>query len=598
MGWEEIRGEKRKGLVELTRSHTAFLLFLALVILTALVYGLSEARTYIALDGEYYYSFLPEIFIQKQLGPFVKYPLGTALMILPFFLAAHGLAHILPGQVMDGYSPIYQYAVALAALVYCILGFILLYRILLLYFRKKTAALCCICIYFGTMLPAYAVRYASFSHVYAFALINYFFWLVLTGRDGSTWEKGSSPARSFLLGACAGLIFLIRNTDLTVLLLYLLYGFGMSGFSARLKRLFHPGRLALNAAGFLLPASLQLAYWKLQTGSFITNSYSGESFTFLTDPKILELLFSDVKGLFIFCPVLAFSIAGIFYVCRKEGGEERAAFPACLLILLANVYIYAAWWCWWLGAAYGIRSFCDILCIFAIFMAAFFEHFAEWAKGLVRLVLRLMLYILTAVFLLDSLAFQYAALEGRLNENLSGWFELNEALKNFYTAEYYREKHWWTIRDGENHFPVKNSYFLTRFPQKENSSFVSGGEGWLLFGPYKELPAGDYDVTFCFGPLKSGSDVEDRLPESERRKGTAAEALNNEAASADTLGWVGLNSSSGAFDPADYQAQIPEDEQMVKISGLHLEENCPGFELQVYAYREGLQIEEIIIEKH
>ena len=87
----------------------------------------------------------------------------------------------------------------------------------------------------------------------------------------------------------------------------------------------------MNGIGFLLPVSLQLAYWKVKTGRFLIYSYSGESFQYIRNPKILEVLFSDAKGLFIFCPVLIFFLIGLLYLgegSRKEGRKEiRAAQP-------------------------------------------------------------------------------------------------------------------------------------------------------------------------------------------------------------------------------------------------------------------------------
>jgi hypothetical protein len=357
-------------------------------------------------------------------------------------------------------------------------------------------------------------------------------------------------------------------------------------------------RLLINAAGFAAAVSLQLAYWKIQTGSFLTNSYSGETFQFALKPKIMEVLFSDAKGLFIFCPVLIFFLIGILYMRkdhqRKEGdrtaGEtgntDRAGVLrdpgeirlACILVFAVTVYLYAAWWCWWLGAVYGQRTFCDILGIFAIGMGAFFEavfygkrsRSGRAARGTVKGIVCL----LTVLFLLHSQALIMGSQRGVVNNNLADWSQLKRALKNFYTAEYYHAEHWWQIRNGENRFRVDRSYFLSQFPQREDSSYVSGGEGWLLFGPYKELPAGEYTVTYYLG-LEEGAE----LPED------------------GVLGTVGVNSNAGAFNSADYQKEITAGDLTPRIEHLTVKEDCEDFELQVYASCAGLRVDSIGIRR-
>ena len=591
------------------RKHLPFLMFLAAVAASALLFDFRTRRTFIFGDGASYYTFLPEVFIHHKLGPFVKYPVGTAVLMAPFFLAAHLLALLLTPEAADGYSVIYQYATAFAALFYCIAGLILLYRILQRYYHRLTALLVCVCIYFGTMLPVYAAENASYSHAYAFAAVTFFLWLVLTGKDLA------GHGYSFLLGICLGLIFLIRNTDVIIALVYLLFGFGRNGYRERLIKIFHPLRLLINAAGFAAAVSLQLAYWKVQTGSFLTNSYSGETFQFALRPKIMEVLFSDAKGLFLFCPVLIFFAVGLLYMhkeaeetegdlrARKTGAVGHTGFLrdpgevrlACILVFAITVYLYAAWWCWWLGAVYGQRTFCDILGIFAIGMGAFFEavFFGGNEKsrrvtergshtengGLVKRSLRAAVKgavcVLTIFFVLHSQALIMGSQRGVINNNLASWSQLQRALKNFYTAEYYHAEHWWKIRNGLNRFRVGRSYFLSQFPQHEDSSYVSGGEGWLLFGPYKELPAGNYTVAFHLA-LEDGAEIpEDGI-----------------------LGTVGVNSNAGAFNSADYQKKITAGELTPVIENLIVESDCEDFELQVYAACAGLRIDSIEIRRN
>ena len=67
------------------RKHLPFLIFLAAVLASALIFDFRTQRTFIFGDGASYYTFLPELFIHHKLGPFVKYPVGTAVLMAPFF---------------------------------------------------------------------------------------------------------------------------------------------------------------------------------------------------------------------------------------------------------------------------------------------------------------------------------------------------------------------------------------------------------------------------------------------------------------------------------------------------------------------------------
>jgi len=45
-----------------------------------------------------------------------------------------------------------------------------------------------------------------------------------------------------------------------------------------------------------------------------------------------------------------------------------------LLILVFTLLSYSAWWCWWLGGAYGHRGFIDLYGLLAIPFAWFFRY--------------------------------------------------------------------------------------------------------------------------------------------------------------------------------------------------------------------------------
>lgn len=356
--------------------------------------------------------------------------------------------------------------------------------------------------------------------------------------------------------------------------MYLLYGFGSDGYRSRLRNLFKPKRILYNAAGFIIPFVPQLVYWKIKTGSIFVNSYSGETFQFAKNPKVYEVLFSDAKGLLIFCPVLIFFFLGLVY--EKKDSEPAKCRVASILIFLVDLYIYAAWWCWWLGGAYGLRSFCDILCIFAIGIAAFVEHvisdnFISERKPL-SYTFKIVICAFGIAFILNSQAYIRGTDEGIVSNNLAGWNELNRALKYYYTGEYTHRDNWWNISDGDNKFNVADSYFSSQFEQKEDSPYISQGSGWLLYGPYKGIPEGTYRITFKY-------------------------SFHGKAPADNIVGFVNANSNKGAFDSTSHITSISASDNVAVITDLIIEQPCDDFEVQVNAACAGLEIDEIVITK-
>lgn len=73
--------------------------------------------------------------IYKKSGNYVfKYFGGVAILELPFFAIGHVVAKI-AGYKQDGFTAPYQYAIALGALIYCMLAIFLLRKVLLYFFN-------------------------------------------------------------------------------------------------------------------------------------------------------------------------------------------------------------------------------------------------------------------------------------------------------------------------------------------------------------------------------------------------------------------------------------------------------------------------------
>jgi hypothetical protein len=297
------------------------------------------------------------------------HPIGPALLMSPFFLAAHVLtrsSHFVP----DGFSFYYQHAVGLAGLAYLLAGLAVLRRMLARHFSTAVALATLATMTWGTNLFHYGVYDSAFSHVYSFFVIA----VLLSQVEG--WWAAPTLGRSVWLGLTSAAIFLTRHTNVLFLLTVLLYavtdwralGAWALSLVQRWRSLLVVGLVA--AAG-VLP---QLLLYKVATGTWLPSPYGalGAGFT-LTSPRLFEVLFSSEKGLFFWSPVLLFAVAG-WIVAR---GWAEAFLWSGAFVLTTNTFLIASWFDWQFGGSYGHRAFTDGFALVAVFMASFFAWTAE-----------------------------------------------------------------------------------------------------------------------------------------------------------------------------------------------------------------------------
>lgn len=356
-------------------------------------WGGDKPKWIILADGKGYYAYLPAVFIyhdlnfgffeEKEMSPlsdpklFYDYRVysnghainkcfcGTALMQMPFFIAAHAATKITDGQA-DGYSRLYPVFIQIAAIFYFILGLYFLSKLLKLYdFKTASIIIVLIAVTFGTNAFYYIVREAAMSHIYSFSLIAVF--LFLSKKYFSHYK----PAHIVILAALLGLIVLVRPVNVIVIFLLPFtasswYNLKRGFFSAIHK----PWHLAAGVCFFMAIVSIQMLVYKISTGSFFIDSYSEEYFEFL-HPHISGFLFSYKKGAFLYTPILFISLLGLLYF-RKT---NRFQFFSILFFLLMMIYIFSSWCNWWYGGSFSSRVLIDYFPVFMILLAAALESF-------------------------------------------------------------------------------------------------------------------------------------------------------------------------------------------------------------------------------
>lgn len=385
----------RDKMKNIRKEHTAFIVFLlitvAFMVMTVIwVYHikvLNAPKVY--SDGFGYYVYLPALIykdfhfrftegwehpltlIQVEGVMLNKYAVGTAVMESPFFFAAHLLSLLrdaLTGSVTaTGYSNLYQYAVLFGGILYWTVGTIMLYRLLIRYLgiSKKAACTTCVLITYGTNLFHYASYDACFSHVYSYTLfilfLNYLCWY-----EEREAENKNKIRHTCMFGLLAGLIFMVRNTNILFVLTYVLYGVrDWKSLKERTIVILKPRRVIPIVLTGFIAIMPQLLYWHAITGHWFVYSYGDNEPFYWLSPETLNFLFSVRKGLFFWHPILLLSVIGM--VCAYK--KRKNLYVGLVVFFIAIIYVSSAWWSWYYGGSFGSRVAVDFMCVFAVFIA-------------------------------------------------------------------------------------------------------------------------------------------------------------------------------------------------------------------------------------
>lgn len=359
--------------------------------------GYDASNQYITGDGVGYYAYLPAIFIYQDLSySFIKkgkpgvHPdfrrvfdgrivnmtfAGAAVLWIPFFLIAHGLSHLF-GLEADGYSILYQYSIYASALVFLFIGLYYLRKLLKVYkINDYTISITQLFLVFGTPIYFYTSSNPSYTHIYSFSLITVL--LVLFTK----LKNKLSLLNLVLAGIIYALIILLRPSNgMVILILPFIFGGFKETRNFIINILRNRKWLIILIISFVSVLSIQLILYKIQTDKWLLWTYTvGENkvgFDF-SNPHILEILFSYRKGLFVYTPLLLFSLLGFIPFYRENKFKAVYLF----FFLLFVTYVLSSWWNWAYGMSMGNRAFIDFFSFFAIILAYCFKFHSQLLKA-------------------------------------------------------------------------------------------------------------------------------------------------------------------------------------------------------------------------
>lgn len=204
-----------------------------------------------------------------------KYPLGPALMELPFYGLARLHASIDQGISANAFKEHYSLSLIWAPPFYVSLGLYLLFLALRSWLNRHwwLAALPPLAILAASSLYYYTVMEGLMSHSFSFFLFSAFtfFWLRLLAGQ----RAGTMP----LLALTVGMIVVVRPFNVLLIPIYALALMSMSGYDLRA---FRDGFKALLPwfPLVLLPIALQMLHYRFNYGTWLLYTYRGEGFDF------------------------------------------------------------------------------------------------------------------------------------------------------------------------------------------------------------------------------------------------------------------------------------------------------------------------------
>lgn len=363
-------------------------------------------------DGAGYYAYLPALFIyhdmtfrfcqdgqptkinfpQANAGMFMnrtsdgklinKYFIGTAVLEMPFFLVAYGVAPLF-GYHMNGYSFPFQLAIALAAIFYVLLGLDQMRKLL----AKKELpdyiqAIVILLIFFGTNLYHYALDEPSMSHAYSFGMVALFV------NQADNIVRGKNRWSVWWCIMALALIILIRPVNGIFLFAVPFIAGSWSNLKNGFAFMFRNKVMMFSGGAFFaLLIFFQLLVYKMGVGSWFADSYSGEHFDLL-NPSPMKVLFSWRKGWFVYTPLMLLAVAGIIFL---RNNFERLAFIAWLCI---HIWFIASWQSWEYGGCFGMRPLVETYAVMSIPLAFFITGtFRKWWTVLSATVLSCLLVV-------------------------------------------------------------------------------------------------------------------------------------------------------------------------------------------------------------
>lgn len=345
----------------------------------------------IGYDVAGYYEYLPAIFIyhdlahlqfqdsvfaKYQLGTnfpnytapngnkVLKYPVGAAIMYLPWFAFAHAYA-LATNLAADGYSRPYQTFLSYGCLIYVLTGLWFARKILLQYFSDKVTAITVLLLVLATNYLNYAAIDHAMTHSLLFTLFTILIYFTIR------FYKNPALQYAGIIGILTGLAVITRPSEIVICLIPLLWGIGSTADLKQRWQFVAAHAIKFGFAIFCnaIIIAIQLFYWRFASGHFLEYSYTDQGFNF-SHPFLYKVLFTFRKGWFVYTPFMLLIVPGFVWLYKNN----RNIFWAIFLFFCFTLWIVSSWEIWWYGGSLGQRALVQSYAVLIFPIAAFINH--------------------------------------------------------------------------------------------------------------------------------------------------------------------------------------------------------------------------------
>jgi len=339
-----------------------------------------------------------------------KYPVGAAILAIPFYLPAVLLHLSSTGQLLLMLAHI-------AASFYTAASVTFLFLVMRHFTTTRNSIITALIYAFGTSTWSISSQ-ALWQHGPSQFLHTLTLYLLVRGRK--------SPKLIPLSGFTLAFSVLVRVTNALVFLIFAIY-------IARHYKLYLRRFLL-----FALPPLLFLAWYNLTLFGSLAGGYKEEAGDWTT-PILLGmtgLLFSPSKGLFVFSPVFLLTLPGLRFLPHRD-----SLFRYSRITVIAYWLLMSSWLHWHGGWCFGPRMLLDILPFLSIFFLYFFETYFSlpfWKISFITLALISVFIQMIGVFMFDfSWFLKYYTLGYRTGKPEDTWYLWS--IKNSQILYYLRE---------------------------------------------------------------------------------------------------------------------------------------------------------------
>jgi hypothetical protein len=378
-------------------------------------------------DKSGYYVFLPMVFeygfdaekmpdgIENRVGNgftidsasnkmITKYNCGVSILQAPFYLLSKSIPTSTIETDTQGmpipteYSFLTMAFMHLGAAFFFSLGLYLLYGSLKVYFSTFIVISSLLAMVFGSNVLHYAIDETLMTHLYSF------FWFSVALHSCIALFKKKQQQWNHWIYLClaVGFIVLLRPTNVVFLVALFILFYDKQAFkNFFIHTLSKKIGLAVLLIGLVfLP---QLLYWNYAYGSLVVDTYQSETFSNWRNPKFLETLFSPNNGLFLYSPMLIFTlIGGMVMLYKKEYQKWVFAIGFAFVSIL---YITASWWTYDFGCGFGSRNFVEYSVLFTFPIAYLLERSKQYKLvhySIITVMVLMVLFITQLTYVYDE----------------------------------------------------------------------------------------------------------------------------------------------------------------------------------------------------